>query len=79
MPKNRQNLVLLMDPSEEDYDISLKGGNMALNRLSIDEDAAFELSGVHYLKKSSRNILSSLSKEFELVRKSKGKGFLGLQ
>ena len=79
MPKNRQNLVLLMDPSEEDYDISLKGGNMALNRLSIDEDAAFELSGVHYLKKSSRNILSSLSKEFKLVRKSKGKGFLGLQ
>ena len=68
-----------MDPSEEDYDISLKGGNMALNRLSIDEDAAFELSGVHYLKKSSRNILSALIQEFEAERKSKGKGYLDLQ
>ena len=42
-----------MDPSEMAWDISLKGGNMLLNRFSIDEDAAFESSGVHYLAKGN--------------------------
>ena len=31
---------------------SMKGGNIILNRFCIDEDAAFELSGVNYLKES---------------------------
>ena len=52
MSKTKQNLVVFMDPSEEAYPISLKGGNMILNRFCIDEDAAFELSGVYYLKKT---------------------------
>ena len=46
-------LVVLMEPSEEACRTPLKGGNMILNRFCIDEDAAFELSGVNYLKKSS--------------------------
>ena len=48
-----QNLVLLMEPSADAADIDLKGGNMCLNRFSIDEEAAFEISGVHYLKKAT--------------------------
>ena len=65
MPKNMQNLVLLMEPSKDADDIDLKGGNMCLNRFSIDEEAAFEISGVHYLKKLYR------------IRDiSKGKGYL---
>ena len=54
MSKIMQNLVVLMEPSDEASDISLKGGNMILNRFCIDEDAGFELSGVIYLKKSPR-------------------------
>ena len=46
-----QNLVVLMDPSNEPYDILLKAGNMCLNRFCIDEDAAFELSGIYNLQK----------------------------
>ena len=46
-----QNLVVLMEPSENAWRFPLKGGNMILNRFCIDEDAAFELSGVNYLKK----------------------------
>ena len=45
-----QNLVILMEPSELAYRTPLKSGNMILNRFCIDEDAAFELSGVNYLK-----------------------------
>ena len=47
-----QNLVVLMEPSEDAYFTPLKTGNMILNRFCIDEDAAFEISGVNYLKKS---------------------------
>jgi len=46
MTKIMQNLVVLTEPTEDAYDVSLKGGNMILNRFCIDEDAAFELSGV---------------------------------
>ena len=41
-----------MDPPKKTFISSLKGANMCLNRFCIDEDAAFELSGVHYLKKT---------------------------
>ena len=51
MPKIMQNLVVLMEPSGDAHITPLKGGNMILNRFCIDEDAAFELSGVNYLKK----------------------------
>ena len=56
-----QNLVVLMEPSDDAWDNSLKTGNMIFNRFCIDEDAAFELSGVKYLQKSSRKMLSGKS------------------
>ena len=46
--KTLQNLVVLMEPSEDADRVPLKAGNMMLNRFCIDEDAAFELSGVNY-------------------------------
>ena len=63
-----QNLVVLMNPSEDAYDISLKGGNMLLNRFCIDEDAAFELSGVNYLKKCRQFIDPEKGKEYSFLR-----------
>ena len=51
MTKIMQNLVVLMEPSEKAYETPLKGGNMILNRFCIDEDAAFELTGVNYSRK----------------------------
>ena len=77
MSKIIQNLVVFMEPSEEAHDNSFKAGNMILNRFCIDEDAAFELSGVNFLKKSSKemNILLGLENEFEAKRKVKGKEF----
>ena len=68
MSKNMQNLVLLMEPSTYAHKIDLKGGNMCLNRFSIDEEAAFELSGVNYLKEKSYGII--------LGDELKGKGYL---
>ena len=68
LPKIMQNLVALMEPSENAWKMSFKGGNMCLNRFCIDEDAAFELSGVHNLKKFTQHVKD----------KSKGKGYKSL-
>ena len=54
-----QNLIVLMEPPKEAFIISSKGANMILNRFCIDEDAAFELSEVNYLKTSSKSGLWS--------------------
>ena len=53
MSERKQNLFVFMEPSEYAWRTPLKGGNMILNRFCIDEDAAFELSGVSSLEKSS--------------------------
>ena len=58
MSKIMQNLVVLMEPNERAHRTPLKGGNMIFNRFCIDEDAAFELSGVNYLEKASGKELS---------------------
>ena len=58
-----QNLVVLMEPSEDSWETHLKSGNMILNRFCIDEDAAFELSGVNYLKEDRRIIDTEKGKE----------------
>ena len=50
MSKKMHNLVAFMEPSEHAHETPLKAGNMILNRFCIDEDAAFELSGVNSLK-----------------------------
>ena len=67
-----QNLVVFLEPSEKKFDISLKGGNMILNRFCIDEDAAFELSGVNYLPKWSHDIFDADNTKLYLKRREKG-------
>ena len=69
MSKIKQNLVVLMQPSKLAHNNSLKAGNMILNRFCIDEDAAFELSGVNCLKKIEMMDGKSLK------RKIKGKDY----
>ena len=72
MAKLFKNLVVLMEPSNEAYRNSVKGGNMYLNRFCIDENAAFELSGVLYLEKSSDEIINGVDFKHERITKGKG-------
>ena len=67
-----QNLVFLIEPTKQKSEISLKAGNMYLNRLCIDEDASFELSGVYNLKKASNKVTDKIRKTV-LGRTAKGK------
>ena len=59
MSKIMQNLVVLMEPSKDASDVTFKAAKMILNRFCIDENAAFELSGVNYFKKSTSEIRHS--------------------
>ena len=65
----KHNLVVFIDPSEEKFDISMKFGNMIFNRFCIDEDAAFELSEVNHVKKSSTYIAHRDDVVYKLERK----------
>ena len=53
--KIMQNLVVLIDSTKQNDDISSNAGNMCLNRFCVDEDAGFELSGVSYLDEQTFN------------------------
>ena len=75
MPKVMQNVVVLMEPSEEADETPLKAGNMFFNRFCIDENAAFELSGVNYLEKSSEDMENGKTLKFKVQRKIKGKEY----
>ena len=78
--KNIQNVVFLMGPTAEPSLTPLKVGNMYLNRFAIDEEAAFELSGVHYLEPEFNPSLiakyskSYFGKDWLSKREIKGKG-----
>ena len=73
--KKMQNLLVFIEPSKDAYNTLLKGGNMILNRFCIDEDAAFELSGVNSLTKSSKDIRDEKSLKFKVKKIQKGKEF----
>ena len=49
-----QNIVVLRSRATREYEISLKAGNMFMNRFCIDEDASFELSGVYDVNNNLR-------------------------
>ena len=72
------NIVALLEPSDYKWNNNLKAGKMSLNRFVIDEDAAYELSGVYYLKESphSENSHLKTDEKFRFDRNLKGKGYL---
>ena len=71
-----QNLVVFMEPIADAFDTSLNAGYMIFNRFCIDEDAAFELSGVNYLKNDgSGSIIFEMMDGKTRERKTKGKDY----
>ena len=53
MTKINHYVAFVMEPALDGSGISWKAGNMFLNRLCIDEEAAFETPGIFFLKSSS--------------------------
>ena len=71
MSRIKQNIILLQEKSSDPYDISLNALNMYLNRLCINEDAGFELSGVF----SSGEAYKKLHYSRKTFCTEKGNGF----
>ena len=45
-----QNVILFIDASGKDYETPQKSGNSFMNRFSVNEDASFEIIGIHHLE-----------------------------
>ena len=48
MSKRNHNIILLVEEPVQPWFFPLKIGNMFINRLTIDANAAFELLGVYH-------------------------------
>ena len=60
------NVIILMEWCDDTSITPLKLGNSYLNRFGIDEDAAFEILGIYYLKKSSKqNLKTTISRKYK--------------
>ena len=76
-----QNLVVLIEPYNNhgydamnfEFNVTPKAAKMCFNKFCIDEEAGFEFSGVHYLKKASHATI--FNEKFVEDRKTKGKGY----
>merc|ERR1712039_766711 len=68
MSRTMQNVILFLEPSDDQWNVSTKAGNSYFNRIGVDEDAGFELLGVYHLKKAFWDIDD---KEYEAERKEK--------
>ena len=55
MSKRKQIVSIFLNKSgAKDYDVSMKTGNMCMNRFCIDEEAGFELTDVYILRSHMR-------------------------
>ena len=61
-----QDIVILINtPPEPSPTLSCSGGNMLLNRYCIDEELAFESSGVYYFKKNMPYHIQAKGEKFK--------------
>ena len=70
----KQQIILFIEPAKEEWKCPESIGNLYLNRFVIDEDAAHEVLGVYYLKKSSAELCDPKHEaypEFEIERQHK--------
>ena len=58
--QNHKNITLAVDQTDNAWSTPIKYSKMILNRFCIDEDAAFELSGLYYLNAKSQSQFSDL-------------------
>ena len=78
--RTMKDLIILMDDPKERFCTPSKMGNTFLNRFTIDEDARFEVLGIHYMAKlgdkTSNENLTKNSRVLESDLIEKGTGIL---
>ena len=61
MPKNRQEILLFIEPNEDSFLTPQKIARSFSNLFVINEHAGFELTGIHYLHYSSFKMESTIN------------------
>ena len=80
-----KDLLFLMEPSTNEWITPLKIGNLYLNRLIVDEEAAFEVLGIHNFAPSRYEVsvdkvaTSEFCKPVESELREKGMEFQALK
>ena len=77
----RQKNVLFVEPSDDAFDRPLNMQKLLTNRLTIEEEARFEISSIIKLENTSVKISDpnhSDYTKFEIQRKRKGMGLCGI-
>ena len=76
MPKFMHQIVLFIEPNENEYTTPIKVGNKFMNLCAVDEDAGFEIVKILELEKISKRFAENeFEYEFEMSteeRKQKG-------
>ena len=76
MPKFMHQIVLFIEPNENEYTTPIKIGNKFMNLCAVDEDAGFEIVKILELEKISKRFdEDEFEGEFEMSteeRKQKG-------
>ena len=73
--RTMKDLIFLMDDPEELFCTPSKMGNSLLNRFTIDEDANFEVLGIHHMAKLGRKTIdehqpkNTRARESDLLQK----------
>ena len=72
-----KNLIFLFDDPEERFCTPLKMGNSLLNRFTIEEEANFEVLGIHCMAKlgNENQVENGRGLENELLQKGTEMGF----
>ena len=64
MPIKTPNILLFLEPSQDTWLTPLNIGHLFVNRFAIDEDAGFEIQGIHFLRESSFKMSNPEEKEY---------------
>ena len=75
MRTTQQSVIIFIEPSENSFLSPSKIGNLFLNRFGIDEDAGFEILGIHFLHRTSRKFADQSLAPIEFLMKRDQKGW----
>ena len=65
MLKLKQNLFLFLEEKPHKYDISSNLAILSMNTFVVDEDAQFEVVGVFYLKRATKEMVDLNNPEYK--------------
>ena len=71
MPIKKQNLFLFFEENENEFDISSNLVRLSMNRFTVDEEAQFEIIGVHNLRRVKKEMMNERNPDYKKFAKER--------